>query len=119
MKQEPIRTGWLSLIVMVVVVCLAVLGVLSTAYADLYRAKVAVAGGTEAGALAADFKSYKGKEFRLRNAARDAARLSVPALRDSLEILAGADRRLKTGRADERVLLEQTVARLIDRAQEG
>lgn len=98
---------------------LAVLGVLSTAYADLYRAKVAVAGGTEAGALAADFKSYKGKEFRLRNAARDAARLSVPALRDSLEILAGADRRLKTGRADERVLLEQTVARLIDRAQEG
>ena len=29
MKQEPIRTGWLSLIVMVVVVCLAVLGVLS------------------------------------------------------------------------------------------
>ena len=29
MKQEPIRTGWLSLIVMAVVVCLAVLGVLS------------------------------------------------------------------------------------------
>ena len=29
MKQEPIRTGWLSLIVLVVVVCLAVLGVLS------------------------------------------------------------------------------------------
>lgn len=29
MKQEPIRTGWLSLIVMVVVGCLAVLGVLS------------------------------------------------------------------------------------------
>ena len=29
MKQEPIRTGCLSLIVMVVVVCLAVLGVLS------------------------------------------------------------------------------------------
>ena len=29
MKQEPIRTGWLSLIVMVVVVCLAVLAVLS------------------------------------------------------------------------------------------
>ena len=40
MKQEPIRTGWLSLIVMVVVVCLAVLGVLS-----LVTARAMLAGG--------------------------------------------------------------------------
>lgn len=97
----------------------AVLGVLSTAFADLYRAKVAVAGGEPAERLATDFKSYKGKEFRLRNAARDASRLSVPTLRDCLEVLAGTDTALKMGRNDGWVLLVQTVARLCRRIQEG
>ena len=96
----------------------AVLGVLSNAYADLYRAKIAVAGGQTAESIAADFKSYKGKEFRLRNAARDAARLRVETLRDCLEILADADASLKFGRGQERILLEQTVTRLISRARE-
>ena len=97
----------------------AVLGVLSNAYADLYRAKVATAAGVSADSLAADFKSYKGKEFRLRNGARDASRLSVPVLRDSLEILARTDTALKLEHGTEWALLEQTVARLIGRAQEG
>ena len=96
----------------------AVLGVLSNAYADLYRAKIAVAGGQTAESLAADFKNYKGKEFRLRNAARDAARLRVETLRDCLEILADADASLKFGRGQERILLEQSVTRLICRARE-
>lgn len=98
---------------------LAILGALSTAYADWYRAKAAATGGVSAETLADSFKSYKGKEFRLRNAARDAARIRVEALRDSLEILAAADRALKSGRGDDRVRLEQTVARLIARAQEN
>ncbi len=98
---------------------LAVLGVLSTAYADLYRAKVATTAGQPPETLAADFKSYKGKEFRLRNAGRDANRLSTAVLRDSLEILAKADTALKLTHSGDRVLLEQTVAQLICRAQEG
>lgn len=96
-----------------------VLAVLSSAYADLYRAKVAAAGGVPADSLAAEYKSYKGKEWRLRNAARDASRMSVPVLRDCLEILAEADMALKGGGGDPWVLLEQTVARLIARAVEG
>ena len=92
----------------------AILGVLSNAFADLYRAKVAAAGGESAERLAGDFKSYKGKEFRLRNAARDAARLSVPALRECLAVLADTDTALKMGRGDGWVLLEQTVARLTE-----
>lgn len=92
----------------------AILGVLSNAFADLYRAKVAAAGGESAERLAVDFKSYKGKEFRLRNAARDAARLSVPALRECLAVLADTDTALKMGRGDGWVLLEQTVARLTE-----
>ncbi len=96
----------------------AVLGVLSNAYADLYRAKIAAAGGQTAESLAADFKNYKGKEFRLRNAARDAAHLRVETLRDCLQILADADAALKLGRGQERILLEQTVTRLVSRARE-
>ncbi len=96
-----------------------VLAVLSNAYADIYRAKIASLGGVPAESLTADFKSYKGKEFRLRNAARDAGRMSVEALRESLAILAQADNDMKFGRQDLRTLLEQTVSRLIARAQLG
>ena len=57
--------------------------------------------------------AYRGKEFRLRNAARDCARLSVSMLRECLEVLAEADTRLKSSRADKRVVLEETAAVLI------
>lgn len=96
----------------------AVLAVLSNAYADVYRAKIASIGGATAESLAADIKTYKGKEFRLRNAARDAGRMSVAMLRESLEILAQADGDMKFGRQDDRTLLEQTVSRLLARAQQ-
>ena len=96
----------------------AILGVLSTSYADLYRAKVAAAAGLRAETLADDF-AYKGKEFRLRNAVRDSSRLSIPVLRESLEILAGADRLLKSSRTDKRLVLEETVARLILLSKQG
>ena len=97
---------------------ITVLAVLSNAYADVYRAKVASIGGVSAESLAADFKNYKGKEFRLRNAARDAGRMSVSMLRESLEILAQADYDMKFVRQDGRTVLEQTVSRLIARAQQ-
>ena len=57
--------------------------------------------------------------MRLRNAGRDASRMSVPVLRDCLEILAQGDMTLKGNHGDSWVLLEQTVARLIARAVEG
>ena len=98
---------------------IAVLGVLSNAFSDLYRAKVAAAGGVSVDVLTTAFKSYKGKEFRLRNAGRDAARISVPALRDCLDRLARTDTALKMGRGDGWVLLEQTVAQLCTRLREG
>lgn len=95
-----------------------VLGVLSGAYADLYRAKIALTAGGSTEELAGAFKSYKGKEWRLRNAGRDARRMSIETLRDLLEILADTDTALKRG-GDGRMLLEQTVARLMERAREG
>ena len=93
---------------------IAVLGVLSNAFSDLYRGKVASAAGMPPEALARAFKSYKNKEFRLKNGARDSARISVDALRRCLEVLAETDVTLKLRSSDEWVLLEQTVARLME-----
>ena len=65
-------------------------------------------------ALARAFKSYKGKEWKLKNAVRDSARLSVDTLRRCLDILAETDTTLKLRSGDEWVLLEQTVVRLTE-----
>lgn len=93
---------------------IAVLGTLSNAFSDLYRGKVAKAAGMPAEEMAAHFKSYQKKEWKLKNAVRDSARLSVDALRNCLEILAQTDTTLKLRSGDEWVLLEQTVARLME-----
>ena len=54
------------------------------------------------------------KEWKLKNAARDAARIPVGALRTCLTILAETDTALKLRSGEEWVLLEQTVARLTE-----
>lgn len=96
-----------------------ILAVLSETYADLYRAKVAAAGGIQATQLAEDF-NYRGREFRLRNAARDCRSLSLSALRKCLETVATADTRMKSNAASmHRLILEETVARLIVIAKES
>ncbi len=95
-----------------------ILGALSSAYADLYRAKVAAAGGVQAETLVEEF-DYKGKVFRLRYASRDCSRLSLESLRESLDILAQADRRLKSSATDKKTVLEETAAKLIVTAKLG
>ncbi len=98
-----------------------ILAVLSETYVDLYRAKIAASGGMQASELAGVFgSSYRGREFRLRNAARDCRALSLKALRDSLEQLSIADTRMKsTSGSLHRLILEETVARLILIAKES
>lgn len=88
-------------------------GALAGAWADLYRAKVAMASGKKALEVAGVYSGYKNREFRLTNAMRQVSRMSADTLRQGLEVLAEADRRLKSSRADGRVVLEETAARLI------
>lgn len=88
-------------------------GVLSSAWADLYRAKVAAASGHKALEVTEVFPGYGDKAFRMTNAQRDAARLSLDTLRKGLEVLAEADRRMKSTSSDPRVVMEETAARLI------
>ena len=56
---------------------------------------------------------YRGKEFRLRNAARDCAKLSMSQLKQCLDILYKSDRDLKGSRINGRIILEETITSLI------
>ena len=88
-----------------------ILGARCGAYLDLYRAKTAM---TCAGSLQPVLSaySYKGREFALQNASRDAARLSTPQLRKSLEALLNADRKLKSTGESGTLILEQLLVQL-------
>ena len=95
-----------------------ILGTLSAAYIDLYRAKAALESGTPVPELAKAF-DYKNLEFRLRNAARDCRRLTMEQLRQSLEQIAQVDLKLKTTRTEPQVLMEELLARLLLIASQG
>lgn len=87
-------------------------GALIAAYVDMYRAKIAAA--VEGNPLeAAKWFQYKNKEFRLRNAARDGARLTVEQLRVCLDLLDTMDMQLKSTAADKRLVLERAIVELL------
>ena len=93
---------------------IALLAALSAQYLDLYRVKAALqSGGTASDPSSCFASTYKGKEFRLQNAERDGKRLSLDALRESLSILLETDLALKGSRTEERVLLEEAIAKLL------
>lgn len=96
MKEEPIN----------------ILGAIITPYVDMYRAKVYSSGGMRPEDGAKDF-NYKNKEFRLTNAARTASKYSINQLRDFLEVLFNADTMLKSTSIDGRLILEQSIIKLL------
>lgn len=91
---------------------LAILGALNATFIDLYRAKAALLAEKKERDLTALF-SYRGREFRIRNAMRDVPRYSMKVLRGCLSALADADEQLKSTRAEGRMVLEQTLARIL------
>ena len=89
-------------------------GALTAAYVDMYRARVASESAGDPAAAAQIYPAaYRNREFRLRNAARDARSISTRALRSCLDCLDEADRLLKGGGAEPRIILEETVVRLL------
>lgn len=91
---------------------ITILGALNMSFIDIYRAKCAQAAGKDADAITSVF-SYKGKEFRMRNSMRDASRFSPARIKRCLGILMEADVKLKSSRADNRVILETAIARMM------
>ena len=60
----------------------------------------------------AQYYNYKGRDFVLNNAMRDAAKLSVGALRRSMQVLDDLDRALKSTAVDAKILLEEAIVKL-------
>ena len=78
----------------------------------MYRAKVYISGGQRAEDAAKDF-NYRNKEFRLTNAARSVSKYSMSQLRQFLTVLYDADLMLKSTQVDGRLILEQTITKLL------
>ena len=92
--------------------------VLSNAFIDAYRIRVADESGITSKTVADDF-DYKKRAFALDNARKSTSRVSTEALRDCLDALAQADLKMKSVPVNQRIHLEQLIAQLLMIAGEG
>ncbi|MGN0590767.1 DNA polymerase III subunit delta [Ruminococcus sp.] len=88
------------------------LSAITSAFLDLYRAKAAQAAGKHHEHVLEDF-SYKGREFAVKNAFRDAGKSSLEQLRACMLILRDTDTALKSTRVDGRTLIEEAITRML------
>lgn len=92
---------------------IVILSSLSNAYINMARVKAALKSGKDnLGPMEYD-PTYRGKEFQLRNAQRDARNISDEALARCMDILLETDLKLKSSKADDRLLLEELIAKLL------
>ncbi|MBQ2358957.1 MAG: DNA polymerase III subunit delta, partial [Ruminococcus sp.] len=92
--------------------------VLSNAFTDAYRVRVADESGVDVKTLAKDF-DYKNRAFALDRARRSTKTVSTEALRSCLDALSEADEKMKSVTVNPRLFLEQLTARLLLLAREG
>ncbi len=91
-----------------------ILSVLSKAFVDMYRVKATKEAGISYSNLSNDFPAaYKGKGFLLDNAANDGSRYTLTQLKNALDLLSDADRRLKSTGEDSKIIIEELVLRLL------
>ncbi|MCL2014192.1 MAG: DNA polymerase III subunit delta [Oscillospiraceae bacterium] len=89
-----------------------IISVLSSVYVDLYRADCAKKEGKTYSDTAKEF-GYWGKEFLLRNAYHDTVKFNELQLSRALKILLEADTALKSSRAENKIILQKTITRLL------
>ncbi len=89
-----------------------ILGSIIGTYVDMYRAKVSCENTGTAQPLSSLF-NYKGREFALNYAARDASKISIAALRACLEELSKADLKLKNTGTAQTLIIEQIMVKLL------
>lgn len=92
--------------------------VMSMAFTDAYRIRVADESGVPQKEVAEDFE-YKNRSFALKNAREATHRVSTTALRKCMDALVEADIKMKTVTVDDRVHIEQLIAQLLLIAREG
>ena len=96
----------------------AVLAIMSGAFIDLYRAKLASNERRNADDMAALFgEEYKGKEKRLSFSFRDCRRYSPELLRKWCCMLCNTDAALKSSRVDGKIWMEKLLAEMFTAAE--
>lgn len=93
---------------------IAILTVLSNAYIDFYRGRVADECGVQTKVIAEEF-NYKNRAFVLSKKTV----LSTQGLRDSLDLLIEADSKMKSSSINQRITLEKLVSKLLMIAKKG
>ena len=88
-----------------------IFGVILMSFVDVYRAKVAVAGGENI-TYPAKFFDYKNKEFRLTNSSRYASKLSMEQLRECFDCFSEGDHALKSTAQSGEMILERLIVQL-------
>lgn len=90
----------------------SVINNLATAYTDFYRARVCAESG-EPVSTAAEIFNYKNRAFVLGKAQMKTSSISTEALRDSLEEIVKTISVMRSVSADEKILTERLVVRLL------
>lgn len=89
-----------------------ILYVISTAFVDAYRVRVADECRIEQRQIVSDF-DYKKRSFVLDRSRKATSRVSTTALRSCLEVLIEADYKFKSVTVNHRMYLEQLIAQLL------
>lgn len=95
-----------------------VVNVISLAYIDFYRVRVAVECGIPMKEIAKDF-GYGKREFVLNKAVSKIKKVSTTALRESLDEIVSVSAKLRSVSANRRILTETLVAKLLMLSAKG
>ena len=90
---------------------IAILGALSSAFLDVYSVKIAKENGVSLERAAVELKLNAGA-WRLKNSARDSAKMGREQAALCVELLAEADFKMKSSQISKKVLLEQLIVQL-------
>ncbi|MBR5232788.1 MAG: DNA polymerase III subunit delta [Clostridia bacterium] len=90
-----------------------IIGTLAFGYVDIYRAKTAYLNKSGNREITDNFPSYKGKTFRLDKALNSARNLSIEQIKELIGAVSDADIRIKSFSVDNRVILEELIAKLL------
>ncbi len=89
-----------------------ILPIIAGYYVDMYRVKSA----KEAGKVPADIKEYfpyNNRDWIIDKASNDSSKISLSTLREALDILAEADLKIKSSSVNDKIILEEAVAKLL------